>query len=116
MNRVRFVWFGAEELGLLGSEYYVSTLVSSGDIKNVACNVNFDMIGSPNFMRGIYDGSGAAPEIRSGSVQIQNLFETYFTFNNLNFTLTPFTGRSDYGPFIEVRLFFFNNFFKSFVN
>jgi len=101
VNKVRFCWFGAEELGLLGSEYYVSTLVESGDIKNVALNLNFDMIGSPNYVRAIYDGSGAAPEIRSGSIKIQNLFEDYFNFNALNYTLTPFNGRSDYGPFIE---------------
>src|SRR5207245_8422826 len=29
VNRLRFIWFGGEELGLLGSEYYVNNLSSS---------------------------------------------------------------------------------------
>jgi len=100
-NKVRFVWFGAEELGLLGSEYYVSQLIESGDIKNIACNLNFDMIASPNFMRGIYDGAGAPSDILQASIKIQQAFESYFEFEDITYTSTPFTGRSDYGPFIE---------------
>ena len=28
-NKLRFIWFGGEELGLLGSAYYVNNLSSS---------------------------------------------------------------------------------------
>src|SRR5258705_12944302 len=29
LNKLRFIWFGGEELGLLGSAYYVNNLTSS---------------------------------------------------------------------------------------
>jgi len=101
VNKVRFAWWGAEEWGLLGSSYYVEQAIQSGEIDNIALNLNFDMLGSPNYFRGVYDGEGAAPDIRTGSVNIENLFTTYFNFANLPWNLTEFTGRSDYGPFIE---------------
>lgn len=42
-NRVLFAFWGAEELGLLGSTYYVNSLGES-DRKQIALNLNFDMI------------------------------------------------------------------------
>ena len=54
-NTVRFAWWGAEESGLLGSEHYVEQL-SEEEIGDIALYLNFDMIGSPNYMFGIYDG------------------------------------------------------------
>eukprot|EP01112_Ceratiomyxa_fruticulosa_P022260 TRINITY_DN8092_c0_g2_i7.p1 TRINITY_DN8092_c0_g2~~TRINITY_DN8092_c0_g2_i7.p1 ORF type:complete len:125 (-),score=25.05 TRINITY_DN8092_c0_g2_i7:56-430(-) len=59
------------------------------------------MVGSPNFFRGIYNGSSANEAIRNGSTVIQHLFEKSFDVQGLKWDLTPFTGRSDYGPFIE---------------
>ena len=47
VNQVRFIWFGAEEAGLVGSAYYVSQL-SKRELKNIAVMLNFDMVGSPN--------------------------------------------------------------------
>ena len=49
-NKVRFAFWGAEELGLLGSEYYVSQL-SDQEIQDHFANLNFDMVGSPNYVR-----------------------------------------------------------------
>jgi Zn-dependent M28 family amino/carboxypeptidase len=49
-NRVRFAWWGAEEFGLLGSQYYVDNLTKR-EQKDIALNLNFDMTGSPNFVR-----------------------------------------------------------------
>ena len=54
-NKVRFVWFSAEESGLLGSEAYVASL-SNAERSKIAAMLNFDMIGSPNFVRFVYDG------------------------------------------------------------
>jgi len=99
-NHVRFLWFSAEELGLLGSEHYVAEAVASGEIKNIAANLNFDMVASPNFYRAIYDGSGAEPNIRTACVRIDSLFREFFDFEGLAWDYTPFDGRSDYGPFI----------------
>jgi len=98
-NKIRFAWWGAEELGLLGSEFYVAHL-SAAERNQIALNLNFDMLGSPNFIYGIYNGSGAAANISQASVTIQDVFISYFTQNSLPFDLTPFSGRSDYGPFI----------------
>jgi Zn-dependent M28 family amino/carboxypeptidase len=88
----------------LGSQYYVSNLQKTNvtELKNIALNLNFDMIGSPNFMRGIYNGSSALDNVKSGATIIQQLYEKYFSSHQLPYTLTPFNGRSDYGPFIDV--------------
>jgi len=103
VNKIRFAWWGAEELGLLGSQHYVNDLVNNnpGELAKIALNLNFDMIGSPNFFYGVYNGSGAAPEIRNRCVQIQRQFEASIGNMGEPYDLTPFSGRSDYGPFIE---------------
>lgn len=44
-DRVRFVLFAGEELGLRGSKAYVKQLTASGEIKKVLGMVNLDMIG-----------------------------------------------------------------------
>ena len=54
-NKIRFIWFSAEESGLLGSEAYVASLPESERAK-IAAMLNFDMIGSPNFVNFVYDG------------------------------------------------------------
>ena len=103
-NKIRFIWFGAEEHGLLGSEAYVDSLPQSERDK-IAAMLNFDMIGSPNFVRFVYDGDlsdseppeGGAPP---GSAEIEELFLDYFESQGLETEPTAFDGRSDYGPFI----------------
>jgi Zn-dependent M28 family amino/carboxypeptidase len=104
-NKVRFAWWGAEESGLLGSEYYVSTL-SKRDIKNIALNLNFDMIGSPNFVRFVYDGDGSDTGVAgpNGSGNIERVFTDYFASQGLPNEPTRFSGRSDYGPFIAMGI------------
>ncbi len=104
-NQVRFAWWGAEESGLLGSEYYVANL-SKREIKNISLNLNFDMIGSPNFVRFVYDGDGSATPLAgpNGSGNIEQVFLDYFAEQGLPVEPTAFSGRSDYGPFIEVGI------------
>ena len=104
-NKVRFAWWGAEESGLLGSEYYVANL-SKREIKNIALNLNFDMIGSPNFVRFVYDGDGSDTPLRgpAGSKNIEDVFVEYFESEGLASAPTAFSGRSDYGPFIAVGI------------
>ena len=55
-NRLRFAFWGAEEAGLVGSTAYVNEQVASGGIEDIEANLNFDMVGSPNFVRFVYDG------------------------------------------------------------
>ncbi len=111
-NTVRFAWWSAEESGLVGSNYYVDNLTQAERDK-IALYLNFDMIGSPNYARFVYDGdndafaagpgqpSAVAP---AGSDQIEALFEDYFASQGLASEPTPFSGRSDYGRFISVGI------------
>ena len=101
VNAVRFAWWGAEESGLVGSTHYVDQL-DPEEIKKLAAYLNFDMVGSPNYIRGVYDGDGssfgqAGP---SGSESIENLFNQHFADVGLAFEGTEFSGRSDYAAFI----------------
>jgi aminopeptidase S len=86
---LRFAWWGAEELGMVGSRYYVNNL-SRTDRSKISGYLNFDMIGSPNPGYFVYDDDAA----------IEKTFQTYFT--GLGVATEPETegdGRSDHAPF-----------------
>ncbi|HZD18555.1 MAG TPA: M20/M25/M40 family metallo-hydrolase [Actinomycetota bacterium] len=104
-NTVRFAWWGAEESGLLGSEHYVGQLTKR-ETKDIALNLNLDMVGSPNFVRFVYDGDGSDTPVKgpTGSAQIEDVFLDYFADMDLPTEPTAFDGRSDYGPFIAVGI------------
>jgi Zn-dependent M28 family amino/carboxypeptidase len=55
--RVRFAFWGAEELGLVGSRHHVETL-SEEERRHIVLYINLDMVGSPNFVRFV-QGSAA---------------------------------------------------------
>jgi Zn-dependent M28 family amino/carboxypeptidase len=102
-NAVRFAWWSAEELGLVGSEHYVQSLDFEQQL-NIALYMNFDMIGSPNAGYFVYDGddsdavgSGPGPY---GSAQIEAAFNSYFDYTGVPLEGKDFDGRSDYGEFI----------------
>jgi Zn-dependent M28 family amino/carboxypeptidase len=104
LNTVRFAFWGAEEFGLFGSQFYVDDLAANApeELERIALYLNFDMIGSPNFVRFIYDGDGsdhgtAGPP---GSGEIEALFRQFYESRGVASETTPFDGRSDYGPFI----------------
>ena len=105
-NTVRFAWWSAEESSLVGSTRYVDSL-SQAELDKIALNLNFDMVGSPNYVRFVYDGDNSAFPVGPGaaagppgSAQIEALFHEYFASQGLPSAETPFSGRSDYGPFI----------------
>ena len=103
VSRVRFAWWGAEESGLIGSTQYVAGL-SQAERDQIALYLNFDMVGSPNYVFFIYDGDNSdgvgAPAGPAGSAAIEATFEDYFNLVGEPFKGTDFSGRSDYGPFI----------------
>ncbi|MCP2164417.1 M28 family metallopeptidase [Goodfellowiella coeruleoviolacea] len=106
-NAVRFAWWGAEELGLVGSTEYVRSLSFEQQL-DIALYLNFDMIGSPNSGYFAYDGdnsSGTNP-VHSpyGSAQIERAFVDYLSAVGVAVEDTPFNGRSDYGEFIAVGI------------
>jgi Zn-dependent M28 family amino/carboxypeptidase len=105
-NKVRFAFWGAEELGLLGSQYYVDNL-SEEELAKIKLNLNFDMVGSPNYVRFVYDGDnslGTGVEGPAGSAEIEEVFVNYFESRGLASEPTEFSGRSDYGPFLEAGI------------
>jgi aminopeptidase Y len=106
-NRLRFAFWGAEELGLLGSKHYMAKL-SAAEKARIRLYLNFDMIASPNHIFGVYDGDDSdrtgSPAGPAGSDKIEKLFESYFRAARQPYTGTDFTGRSDYGPFIAAGI------------
>ncbi|MCW3492322.1 M28 family metallopeptidase [Microbacterium sp. SSM24] len=102
-NTVRLAWWGAEEVGLVGSAAYVDGL-SQREKDRIALYLNFDMIASPNYIFMVYDGDEStfpAPVVvPEGSVQIEDLFESYFTKVGQPYDDAEFSGRSDYEAFI----------------
>ncbi|HVF03252.1 MAG TPA: M28 family metallopeptidase [Frankiaceae bacterium] len=101
-NKVRFAWWSAEESGLIGANHYVNNLPQAERDK-IALYLNFDMVGSPNFVRFVYDGdnsTGTGSVGPAGSDVIERVFYGYFESQGLAAEPTPFNGRSDYGPFI----------------
>ncbi|HEX6391232.1 MAG TPA: M28 family metallopeptidase [Solirubrobacteraceae bacterium] len=112
-NKVRFAWWSAEESGLVGSTRWVASL-SQAEGEKIALYLNFDMVGSPNFVRFVYDGdnstgtgtipAGCVERCQSGSGVIESVFTGYFNSVSLPSEPTPFNGRSDYGPFIAANI------------
>ncbi|CAF1614836.1 unnamed protein product [Rotaria magnacalcarata] len=104
-SRIKFCWWGGEESGLLGSQDFVKQAKTDGSLGSYSVNLNFDMLASPNFIFGIYDGKTAnnqttPPRAIPGSNRITRLFVDYFEQNRLPWDYTDFSGRSDYGPFL----------------
>ncbi len=105
VNTLRFAWWASEEGGLIGSTDYVDGL-SQAERDRIALYLNFDMIGSPNYFIGVYDAdqssynAPAGVPIPAGSVQIEDVFESYYTMVGEPYDDTEFSGRSDYQAFI----------------
>jgi Peptidase family M28/PA domain len=57
LNKLRFIWFGGEELGLLGSKYYVNNL-SSTDLSHIGYDLDADVTATPNYLIGVLDPAG----------------------------------------------------------
>ena len=53
-NHLRFLWFGGEELGELGSSYYVNSL-SPSELAKIRYDLDADVTATPNYSLGILD-------------------------------------------------------------
>ncbi|WP_327380226.1 M28 family metallopeptidase [Streptomyces sp. NBC_01212] len=88
-KHLRFAWWGAEELGLVGSKYYVNNL-STTERSKLAGYLNFDMIGSPNPGYFVYDDDPV----------IEQTFKDYYAGLSIPTEIeTEGDGRSDHAPF-----------------
>lgn len=97
-NCVRFAWWAGEEEGLLGSDYYVSTL-SPAENRKIRLFMDYDMLASPNFAYQIYNASNDVNP--AGSQELRDLYVEWYKTHGLNYTFIPFDGRSDYDGFIR---------------
>ena len=106
-NTVRFAWWADEEDGLVGSADYVAGL-SQAERDRIALYLNYDMVGSPNYIFMVYDADESTFEapvaIPPGSTAIEDLYESYYTLIGEPYDDTAFDGRSDYEAFIEAGI------------
>jgi Zn-dependent M28 family amino/carboxypeptidase len=108
VNNVLMAWWGAEEIGLIGSRHFVRDHVnpSTPSHYNIVANLNYDSLGSPNYNRQLYAGDTSPDPAKDGSTVLENLFSKYFFGQALAVDLIPFstTGGSDYFPFIAAGI------------
>jgi hypothetical protein len=84
-NRMRYIWFGGEELGLLGSRYYTHAL-SHAELKKITFGIDVDVTATPNFAVLIADPGHARnkdkfppnviPDSRIGNHRFANYFRS----------------------------------------
>ncbi|KAI9335195.1 hypothetical protein DFJ73DRAFT_962825 [Zopfochytrium polystomum] len=105
-NRVRFGFWAAEELGLLGSEFYLANLTENSptELNQIAAAINLDMVGAPNGWPRFGNGTTAPEAIRTGTEAIsslqQALFEEAHGKENKQFAIEPLHGGSDHFSFL----------------
>ncbi|MFB9372049.1 M28 family metallopeptidase [Kitasatospora sp. NPDC001664] len=93
-KHLRFGWWGAEELGMIGSKYYVNNLPTAERAK-IDAYMNFDMIGSPNPGYFVYDDDP----------KLEGVLKNYFASVNVPTEIeTNGDGRSDHAPFKNVGI------------
>jgi Zn-dependent M28 family amino/carboxypeptidase len=104
-NAVRFGFWGAEEVGLIGSRKYVESLDVNA-LKDIALYLNFDMLASPNPGYFTYDGDQSLPPdkrgnpvVPEGSAGIERTLVAYLKSAGKPAQDTSFDGRSDYNGF-----------------
>ena len=91
---VRFAFWAAEELGLYGSYNWV-TAQDQEELDRIVAYLNLDMVGSPNFVRQVYDSSSAV----IASAEITDAFGAYFDEVGLTWEGEDLGGGSDHAGF-----------------
>ncbi len=91
-KRLRFGWWGAEELGLIGSRYYANALPAAERTK-IKSYLNFDMVGARNTTTwGVY----------TDNASLRQTFETYFRSKGVATRGVNIAGRSDHASFARI--------------
>lgn len=103
-NRLRFAFWGAEEHGLIGSTHYVEAL-DPAERERIALYLNFDMLGSPNYVFELYTGDGKTPEGAtprpSVAADLERVLASFYEARNLPWKRGVDEGRSDHAPFAD---------------
>lgn len=97
-TRVRFVFWGGEEDGLLGSRHYVGQL-GEAERKSISGYLNLDMIGSPKPAPAVYGRIGWP----AGSSTIQSLLTEALTSQGVTPGVTGMRS-SDHAPFLDAGI------------
>lgn len=103
-NAVRFCFWTAEEIGMVGSTKYVENL-SAAEKDSIALYLNIDMVASPNYAYFVLDGDGSANKtsnvtLPEGSGYIEKVFVDYFASQNKKTQPETWDNRTDNAPFI----------------
>jgi Zn-dependent M28 family amino/carboxypeptidase len=110
-NAVRFAFWSAEEIGLLGSANYVQSL-NVDELKDIALYLNFDMLASPNPAYFTYDGDQSAPrdpqqpppQVPEGSAGIERTLVAYLKSAGKTAQDITMEGRTDHDGFIRAGI------------
>ena len=100
-NQLRYIWFGGEELGLLGSFFYTRNLTPS-ELGKIVFDVDADVTATPNYVYAIADpanssGVGSFPANVVPASQLgNNYFAAYFTRVGLPFSYRSNDGTDSY--------------------
>lgn len=100
-QKIRFGWWGGEEEGLIGSNYYAENLTAD-EASKIDVMLDYDMLSSPNYARLVYDGDGSEGDNPAGpedSGTVEEVFREWFASKRQPVVGIPFDGRSDYVGF-----------------
>ncbi len=87
-NHLRYVWFGGEELGLYGSQFYVDNL-SALEVSKIVFDIDSDVTATPNYVMAIADPANSSnvanfpPGTVQNSQRGNDYFREYFNGHNL---------------------------------
>lgn len=106
-NKVRFAFWAAEEVGLVGSARYVASL-SPQQRSAITLYINADMIASSNFVYFVQDGDGSAFGTAGPgrSAEAEQVFLDYFASQGLPTWPRELDGRSDWASFTAAGIGF----------
>ena len=87
-----------------GSRFYVEDLFARNpdDLDRIKLTLDTDMIGSPNYVRGVWNGRGVTDEkLKGKATVIQEVIEKWFKYKGLPTVPFEFNGRSDFASFMN---------------
>ncbi len=100
VNQLRYIWFGGEELGLLGSNYYTKAL-RPAELRRIVFDHDVDVTATPNFAIQIADPAYAfnvkrfPPDVVPDSVVGNRYYADYF--NSIGVVSEPARGFGNSG-------------------
>jgi hypothetical protein len=99
---LRFAWWGAEELGLVGSSAYMRALPDDATAR-IRAYVNLDMVAAPNHAFSVSDGDGSSTGTPgpATSGELEAFFRADFAARKIGLQEAPFIQRSDDKPFYD---------------